>query len=243
MKFSSSAQRFVSVNRSERGDRPVRERISFWLVLLIFLALMGHLYNMTMIDADSDLAVKSHFFLLIMVGGVVARGAMAALFNYKIDLNLKVDYHRLALYLAMASMLVIGSGWLWSMTASAAPDFLAGATVAQVRIFYTLGAVAEEIFWNWGVFLVLTVILGAFSLQVFGHRLPVPPWGLALVATCVLFAVYHRAVYETSTQLWLMFLYRAAFTMSYVLSAWVTGTRDMSVAVIAHMTVNYLASG
>jgi len=226
-----------------RGDRAIPERISVWLVVLIVLGLLAHGYNMTQIDQDSDLAVKSHFFLIIMVVGLVVRGAMAAVFNYKLVPDMRPNAYKLALYMVFAGILIMSSGAIWSMTAPEAPGFLAGATVTQVKLFYTFGAVAEEIFWIWGIFLPLCVVFGIFSVSLFGRKLPFPPWTLALLTVCILFAVFHRAVYETAPQLWLMFVYRAVFTLSYILSAWWGGTRDITIAVLAHMTVNYLASG
>jgi len=65
---------------------------------------------------------------------------------------------------------------------------------------------------------------------------------ISLVGTSFLFALWHVAVYGTGPALQLMFIYRMLFGLSYLASGWMWGERYLGIPLLAHITINLIAT-
>jgi len=201
----------------------------------------------TWYDDYPAMATKANFVLVMGILGLIGLVAWGIVGGRKLNITTNFSAVRLALTILTAMMIVGAAAGIWAqiqarMIAGGAFSFLAGQTLDVNRAFLVLIAVAEELFFNWGILLGLVVIF-ANRRVIFDSRIPFPGILIALVAASLIFAVFHGAVYGYTNALWLMFIYRMLMGGSYVMSGYLWGENNIAPAMVAHATINFLAAG
>jgi len=210
---------------------------------MLGVAMLTFSYLMTWFDENQPLATKCNFLLVLLVTGVVARLLWWLVFRESLRGDLHFSSGRMVITAISAGLLVATASRLWVVVkAGMSAEFLAGASINVQRAFYVLAAVSEESFFCWAVLLGGLVLLGNRQLVLL-EKLPLPGWPIALFGTSILFAVWHAAVYGTGAMLQMMFFYRLLFGFSYIASEWFWGEKYLGIAMLAHATINYLATG
>jgi len=197
------------------------------VILLIGTMFLVFAYLLTWFDKHPDLAIKCQFLLMLGVIGVLGRFFWAFGFQQ---------------YIRPAALLVASAGVIWAqIRAGSSFEFLAGTTITVRRAFFSLAAVSEELFFIWGIMLGGISILSSRSLMLF-ESIRLPGELISLVGTSFLFALWHVAVYGTGAALQLMFIYRMLFGLSYLASGWMWGERYLGIPLLAHITINLIAT-
>jgi len=221
------------------------ERIGPVVIILISTMILVFAYILTWADTNPKLAQASMSLLVMAMIGIMGRFAWAFIGGQQIRPTLDFSVSRLGLTALSATFLVIAAAGMWKaiqaeMISKGSVAFLAGTTITIQRAFYVLAAISEECFFTWGIMLGGIVLLSNRKI-LFLEKVPFPGTAMALLGSCVLFAIWHTAVYGTGEILQLMFIYRLLFGMSYIISGMLWGEKSIGIAMLAHATINFVA--
>jgi len=219
------------------------ERIDPLVIILSVAMFLVFAYLLTWSGKHPDLAQKSMFLLMFGVMGILGRFFWAFAFGEYIKISPNLPVSRAMLTAISAMFIVMAAGTIWGqIRPGMSLEFLAGTTITVQRAFFALAAISEELFFTWGVLLGGIALLSNRSLYFF-ETVKLPGELISLVGTCLLFALWHTAVYGTGAPLQLMFVYRFLFAGSYLLSGWIWGERYLGIAMLAHVSINLIATG
>jgi len=182
--------------------------------LLIIVCVLGSTYMLTQtIDRDINIALKSTVATVLITSGIMMRLLFVpgGLSVKPLDLNgLLVTVSGAALGLLLIVLVMVARTPM-------------SVTPMEGRLFYANMAIAEEVFFNYFVFMWMASMYGP---------------GVSALITGGVFSAYHMFVYAMNPSL-LAF----AFAARVVLCAVYWFTRNLSAPMIAHMIINIMVVG
>jgi len=192
--------------------------------MITIAVVMGTLI-FTYAQADILLATKALGMIMFMIVGIVLHMVFMGGINIHFTLPLKKLYS-LIMYISIGLILVFATQYI---VVKSSP-LIFTATEMFVKMFYMIAGVAEEFFFRFYLFTVMITKIKFFPGQ--------SEFILVAVVNSLLFMIYHFYIYGTDPNLLLLvFMSSVILCIIYYLS------KAISVPVIAHATVNFMAGG
>ncbi|MEM4451356.1 MAG: CPBP family intramembrane glutamic endopeptidase [Nitrososphaerota archaeon] len=181
--------------------------------ILIIVCVVGSTYMLTQtIDRDLAIALKSTVATVLITSGMVLR---LAFIPGGLQI-IKTDFRQLVTTIISSFILLL---------AFIAFNFASSLSITQMegRLFYANMAIAEEVFFNYFLFVWLASIYGPF---------------ISVFFTGAIFSAYHMFVYAMNPQLLLFaFFARLVFCIVYYV------TRTLSTPMLTHVIYNVVVAG